>query len=114
MKNFLKIFLIFLYFSLCFLYKDDFEAHIKTNEISYSNIGISIQHINFQDNSTLTQNNNQEIINIQNSKGHNSTDFYKNNRFVFKNINYKLHIKYCLRQNILAFNQENKINARAP
>ena len=116
MKKILKIFFIFLYFILCFIFKGNIETHLAQNNIQYyKNINSSIEKINFQDNSALIQANNQEITSLQsNFKNNNSPD--KFTKYNLLKIDYKFkeiqkNFQTC---NLLTFNLENIIYTRAP
>ncbi len=116
MKNLLRIILIFLYFTLCFVFKSDIELHFANNcQISEKASNNAIEQINFQDNSALTQNNNQEVTNIQNNSKNYKTVFQFKKHFLisinhlFKNINIAIY-----KSNYPAYNLEHIIYTRAP
>lgn len=114
--KFVRILLIFLYFTLCFLFKDNFEAQLALNsDITYNSYRTSIQNINYQDNSVLNQNNNQEITNIQNNSRNSNTlgNNKKCNLFISCNL-FKNFSKHFSKNNVLSFNLENIIYTRAP
>ncbi len=114
--KFVRIFLIFLYFTLCFLLKDNFEAQLAYNcDISYNSYKASIQNTDYQDNSGLIQKNNQEITNLQNNlKNNNSLGNYKKYSAFINNYLLKNFSKCFKENNFLAFNLEHIIYARAP
>ena len=112
--KYLRIFLIFLYFSLCFLFKDNFEAHLAQDNInpSLSRHQITLQQ-NYHNDYVLSQSDNQEITNLLNNARNNIASNFKYNKLVF---NYEL--KNCLKHlscnNTLAFNFKHIIYTRAP
>ena len=115
MKNFFKIFLIFLYFLFCFLLKDNIETKLSLGcGYQYSKFTDSVVQINHLDNSIICQNDNQEIINLQNSTNKNSADSYKKYNIFFLNNIFKYCLKRTPKQNILLANLKNEINTRAP
>jgi len=116
MKKFLKIFLIFLYFSLCFIFKGNIEAHLAQNNIQYyKSINSSIEHINFQDSSALVQANNQEITNFQNnSNNNNSLDKFKKYNLLKIDYTFKENQRLSFNADFIAFNFKHIIYTRAP
>ena len=116
MKNFFKIILIFLYFTLCFVFKGDIEAHFANDcQISQKSSNNVIEQINFQDNFALTQNNNQEITNLQNnSRNYNPIFQFKKYFIISANHLFKNSNTALFNSNYLTFNYKYTIYTRAP
>ena len=116
MKNFFRIILIFLYFSLCFIFKGNIEAHFANDcTIAQKTSNNVIEQVNFQDNSALVQNNSQEITNIQNNSRNYKPVFDLKKHFLFPKINYLKSKNAVLFSNVyLAYSFKHIINTRAP
>ena len=116
MRKFLKIFLLFLYFSLCFIFKGNFEAHIAHNNVQYyKNINSEVFQNDIQDNTALLASNNQEITKFQNNtKNNNSLDEFKKYNLLKTDYVFKEIQKRFSNRNFLASNFEHIIYTRAP
>ena len=116
MKNLFRILLIITYFTLCLLFKDNFENCLAKNyELSYRSSHFKIEQINFQDNSRIFQTQSQEITNIQNNnRGNNSLNVFKNYNLISNCYTFNSFLKHYSNRRILALNLEYIVYTRAP
>ena len=93
-----------------------FEEHFANDcAISQKSVQNEIVQINFQDNSLISQNNNQEITNFQNnSRNYNPVFRYKKYGFNSLNSLFSNVFKKFSYSDYLAYNFENIIYTRAP